>query len=194
MKNLNKKRNWSEINLTKLKYKSFKRRNYCIKTLNKNSSELYIIAYDYDIKERFMPSTNFLLNKVNSSSKSFETSINDFFLQNYLSNSENLIYKGRSVFDSLISLRQKLHFSYEIDENDISEKTLCELEKNLSNSDKKIIINWLKIYGMPFLGNPTNNDINPKYTKHTAIKFTFDINFCDDFIHLYLSSSVLQHL
>lgn len=158
MKNLNKKRNWNEINLVDLKYQSFKRRNYCIRNLDTDFSKLYIVAYNYDIEESFMPNTNFLLNKVSHSSKNFESSMNDFFLKNYLSDSENLIYKGSSVFDSLISLRQKLNFSYEIDEYDISEKKLCELEENLSDTDKKTIIKWLKIYGMPFLGNPNNND------------------------------------
>lgn len=149
MENFNKKRNWNEIYLKNMKYQSFKRRNYCISSLDDGKEKLYIIGYDYNKKEGFMPNTNLIINKVQKQNKS----IDEIFMKDYLSDSENLINKGWSVLDSLISLRQELDFSYNIDEDCINNKQLIELEKSISNKDKKKIIKWTEKYGMPFLGD-----------------------------------------
>lgn len=153
MKNINKKKNWNEIYLTNMKYQSMKRKNYCIATLDKEKDELYIIAYDHDIKEGFIPNVNFIYNKVKDSETKISEAINDFYIQNYIYDSDKIIYKGWSILDSLISLRQNLSYSYDIDEfSTLSNKDLIELEKSLSIKDKNKIIKWCKIYGMPFLG------------------------------------------
>jgi len=63
------------------------------------------------------------------------------------------MFRGWSIFDSLISLRQKLNYPNNINEDFINNNDLIQLEKNLSEPEKKEILKWLKIYGMPFLGN-----------------------------------------
>ena len=174
-----KKRNWNENNLTKVKYKSQKRLNYCIATLNANSPELYILGYNHSKKEGFMPNTKYITNKIKNSSEDRETLINTFFKENYISDSENLIYKDGSVFDNLISLRQKLEYSYDTYEYSTNE-VLCKLEQEISDNDKKTIIKWLKIYGMPFLGNPNVDTVGKAFigTIPFCYGFTNDIATC----------------
>ena len=160
LNNMNKKKNWNQKFLTNMKYQSFKRKNYYIDTLDKNSKELYIIDYDTDKKEGFIPNTLYLYNKVKHL-KNIEERIqkfNDYYIDNYIFDSTQTIdSKGWSVFDSLIHLRQNLSYSINISESSVSEADLLELENNLSVSDRKKIIKWCQKYGMPFLGDKSEN-------------------------------------
>ena len=56
MENPHKKKNWNEKYLSSMKYTSFERRNYYISTLD--GAETYIIGYNLDKKEGFIPNTN----------------------------------------------------------------------------------------------------------------------------------------
>lgn len=170
------KRNWNENNLTKVKYQSQKRLNYYIIPLDK---ELYIWGYNSYKKEGFLPQPQYFNNVINDSTENLEETINKFFKKLYISDSEKLIYKDGSVFDNMISLRQKLDFPYDIDEP-LSNQVLCQLEKSISDKDKDTIIKWLKIYGMPFLGNPITTDVGNAYIGNPPFHhgFTNDITTC----------------
>jgi len=155
LENPNKKKNWNEKFLSNMKYQSFKRKQYCIELLD---NKTYILAYDHDKKEGFMPNPELIYNHAIKLNNDLEKDINKFYTANYIYNSEKTIYKGWSVFDSLISLRQNLDYSYNINENSVTEKQLIELETKLSKQEKKEIIKWCRKYGMPFLGDRAIND------------------------------------
>lgn len=163
------KRNWNENNLTKIKYQSHKRRNYCIETLDNG---LYILAYNHSKEEGFMENVLMMYHKVKDSKEEAKDALNNLLMKNYISDSENLIYKGGSVFDSLISLRQKLDFPNDI-EYYVNQQTLCELEKSISEKDKRAIIKWLEIYGMPFLGDSINEGIESDYIGNVPFCYGF---------------------
>lgn len=67
------------------------------------------------------------------------------------------------LLSSLISLRQRLSY-IDIDINILSRYVnnsyLISLEEQLTKEDIKLIINWCKKYGLPFLGDPTEHFVN----------------------------------
>ncbi|MCI8362223.1 MAG: hypothetical protein HFJ41_03690 [Clostridia bacterium] len=151
MENPHKKKNWNQKYLSNMKYKSFKRKHYYISKLN--GEETYIIGYNYDKKEGFMLNTNEVENRSKFSNENISDIIKSVFERDFMTYEKDIMYKGWSILDSLLSLRQRLDYPYDINENTISDKELIELEENLSNNNRKEIIKWLKIYGMPFLGD-----------------------------------------
>lgn len=175
MRNLNRKKNWNEKFLLNMKYQSFKRKQYCINVIG---NKTYIFGYDANIHEGFMPNIELIYNQTIKSNNNLEKDIEQYYIANYLYDSEKTIYKGWSVFDSLLDLRQNLHYSYKIDEYSINEKQLIELETNLSKQDRIKIIKWCRKYGMPFLGDK----IASKYGIIGIIPFDYgfknDIDTC----------------
>lgn len=156
MENPHKKKNWNQKYLSSVKYISFKRRNYYISKLD--GAETYIIGYNYDKKEDFVPNANEIENRSIMKNEDIKDSIKAIYERDFMSYQTDIMYNGWSVLDSLLSLRQKLDYSYNINEDSISNKELIELEEHLSNSNRKEIIKWLKIYGMPFLGDKVENN------------------------------------
>lgn len=155
MENPHKKKNWNEKYLSSMKYTSFERRNYYISTLD--GAETYIIGYNLDKKEGFIPNTNEIVKRSIMKNENIKDSIKAIYERDFMSYKTDIMYKGWSVLDSLISLRQKLSYSYKIKEDSITNKELIQLEENLSKEEKKEILKWLKIYGMPFLGDKIEN-------------------------------------
>lgn len=150
-----KKKTWNEIHLTNIKYHTFKRTNYIITHID-TSNKLYILGYNFKKNEGFINQQDFLW-YINHANKPIEKAIENKYYNEYISDSENILYKGWSVFDSMISLRQDLHYEF-CNEDSISDEDLITLENSLSNEDKKKIIKWVRQYGMPFVGDKLNEN------------------------------------
>lgn len=151
MENPHKKKNWNEKYLSSMKYTSFERRNYYISTLN--GEETYIIGYNLDKKEGFTPNVDTIENRSIMKKENIKDSIKAVYKEEFINYKTDIMFRGWSIFDSLISLRQKLNYPNNINEDFINNNDLIQLEKKLSEPEKKEILKWLKIYGMPFLGN-----------------------------------------
>lgn len=167
-----KKKNWNEIHLLNIKYQSFKRNNYIIDSID-DSKKLYIIGYNSKRKEDFINIPTFSWD-IKHSSKPVEDTIKSIYYHNCISESEHTVYKGWSIFDSLISLRQNLNYDF-FDEDNISNEKLILLENNLSNVDKKKIIKWVKRYGLPFIGDKFDNS-------NATMGLTFNYGFKNDIL------------
>lgn len=178
MENPHKKKNWNEKYLSSMKYTSFERRNYYISTLD--GEETYIIGYNLDKKEGFAPNKNEIVRRSIIKNENIKDSIKAVYERDFISYKTDIMYKGWSVLDSLISLRQKLKYSYSIDEDSITNKELIQLERNLSKEEKKEILKWLKIYGMPFLGDRIENKEMRIGISPFGYGFKNDIQICDN--------------
>lgn len=155
MENPHKKKNWNKKYMTSMKYMSFQRNFYDFTVLDGNT---YIIGYNMEINENFIPNTDLIIDKNLTSSEDISNTIKNFYKEYFMDYKIDAIHNGWSIVDSLISLRQNLHYTYEINEYSVSSQQLVELEKSLSNNDCNKILEWLKTYGMPFLGEKVIND------------------------------------
>lgn len=155
MENPHKKKNWNEKYMSSMYYMSFERKHYKISNLD--GEETYIIGYNWYKDEPFIPNADFRINEGNATIDEISNNLRYFYKKYFMDYKTDIVHKGWSIIDSLISLRQKLHYTYDINEYSVSKQQLIELEQSLSNDDNKEILKWLKIYGMPFLGEKTNN-------------------------------------
>ena len=154
MKNY-KKKNWNQNFLSNMKYQSFKKRNYEFITINE---ELYIIGYNEKKEESFLLDLSKIKRTSKLKNEPIEKTLKYFFESDIRNYEIDKIENGWSILDSLINLRQKLNYSYDINEDSLSRNELKNLENNLSNYEKKQILKWCEEYGMPFLGNEVSSN------------------------------------
>jgi len=186
LENPHKKKNWNQKCLSSMKYISFKKKHYYISTLD--GDETYIIGYNLNKTENFLPSMIEIKNRNKYKNENITKTAKDIFNRDFMTYEKDIMHKGWSIVDSLISLRQNLTYSYSINEDSISNTKLIELEKTLSNDDRKKIIKWLKKYGMPFLGDKIES--NEMYIGIPPFKYGFK----NDFFTCYIKNACVCRL
>ena len=180
-----KKKNWNNKYLTSMKYQSFQRKHYNFSVINEKT---YIIGYNWYEEEGFMPMEHLKLDENTNSIEEISKTIKDFYTKHFINYKTDELHKGLSILDSLISLRQKLNYTYYTNEYSVSSEELLCIERDLSNEDKKSILKWVETHGMPFLGEKVSNN------NMTLGIPPFEYGFKNDFFTCFTEKSCICRL